>query len=389
MSVIKFPIHEVHTLFYLAGNVGTLRDPETSYYYALQSLNRHIEKVNSDSAQDLLLKGVWKEFYASLCRGPDQRLAASLNFIKEFFPKSADTLFFRDTDLLLYPDNFDGPLPLNGVTESEFKELQLLYRRILHRAQITGTDEYKSAVFKNIRTILSRPLGRELMNQIIQKLGDRPLEIRFADQSAYYVGEYRIDFALREEEVIHVLPNGEAATLKSPPFINLAHELIHLLHELDNEEEHSKTPDPIFDDLDTNSEERRTIYGNCSPTPSFRCHADSAISENSLRAQFFGLLQRTAHHSGIPHRGCAKCNFSFAVKHGIEGNIRKMVRQVSNGTRDRVIVESINSNSGRPAPSIPIIIEEATKDKALRNGLLRHIQSPVRDDDESDFKMRF
>lgn len=388
---VNFPINHVRSFFHLSQTLTALQDPYSCFSHSFTHLNSWINQSQVDNQVDSHLKKVWQIFYASLCSERTLDTFAitikSLRELEKFYPPSRNLGIFKDTDLLLYPDTQEGPIPLNGIRESSFRDLIHLYFKFFSHLRLTGSEEFNQKFLKDIRTILSRPLGRQLIQEIVNKmpLHFQLIEIRPSASCKYFPGKFIevICFSLEMMYMIQVLPNGESATIKSPSFINLAHELIHLLHKLNGHYVHidRQNPDPSLRRLDTNREERRTIYGNCGTEQSPACHPPTLINENNLRRQFIGLLLRNSHHSGVPHEGCAECNFKFAVRYGINGNVRRLIHKVSSGTLNHIVEQQMlaepTPTSPEPRASLAVIVNEVVRDRSLRQGpLLGLLRTP-------------
>ncbi len=378
VSPSLFPLNEVRSIIFVSGNVQVLKDRGTTFFHALGALNRQIERLEGNNERDVTLKNIWRELYSALYARPSlgetteqdisRSLLESCHKLGQYFPKKKPDLgAFSNTDLLLYPDSKkDWVLPLNGITVTGFTELAKLYRQFLMGVKIRGEIAFRDRVLADIRLILSRPLGRDLIQGIVSKMKwDMFIEIRPSTTCTFSPGESTdvIDLSLEPQNLIHVLPNGETMTLKSPSFINLAHELLHALHKYREEFVHIQ--DSTLHRLDTNREERRTIYGTCGNEKTASCHNDTPINDNALRKQFIGLLPRDTHHSGIAHSGCGKCNFAFAARYGVNGNVRTLFREISDGTLSRVVHRQMNTNptptTPQPRASITTILDEAVK----------------------------
>src|SRR5260221_169975 len=288
VSSSPFPLNEVRSIIFVAGNVQNLKDRGTTFFHAIGALNRRIERLEGNNERDVTLKKIWRDFYSSLLAIPslgertEQDISRSLleacHKLGQYFPKKKPDLgVFSNTDLLIYPDSQkDKILPVNGITVRGFVNTANLYDLFISSIKIKGDSAFKEQVLKDIRTILSRPLGRDLIYGIVTKMKMNSLiEIRPSTNCTFTPGELIdiIEFTFEPQNLIHVLPNGETMTLKSPSFINLAHELIHELNKLRGENIHIE--DPSLHRLDTNREERRTIYGTCGTEHIIGCHSDT------------------------------------------------------------------------------------------------------------------
>ncbi len=379
MSVnLAFPINDVYSLIRQAGTIRQLRDPDSSFYHQVSVLNGRIQQSRYNDPQDSLLKGIWGEFYRSLQNYDSARAEASLEVLQQYFPRNPNLEFFGDTDLVKYPDDYAGELPWNGIKESEFGGLTPLYLGLFSHLKLKGELNFNEGVLRDIRMILSRPMGRELIRRILNKMpsSQQCIEIYSSQSSSFQAGNpiQVIRHTLKPQRMIQILPDGHSVTLKSPSFINLAHEFIHLLHELEDERRHDDAliRDPTLHRLDTNREERRTIYGDCGTEHAERCHPVSLISDNGLRAQFSGLLQRITHHSGVFREGDERYNFEKAVQYGISGNILRLLPSIPEEDIDAVIERQMSAlstmTSPNPRAGVDVMWNAASRNRELRRG---------------------
>ena len=68
---------------------------------------------------------------------------------------------------------------------------------------------------------------------------------------------------------------------------------------------------------------------------------------------------------GYVHEGCAKCNFVFAARYGITGNVRQLVRHVSGNTLSQTIQRQLTvlptPTTPNPGAAVEAIIDEMMK----------------------------
>ncbi len=358
VPVSAFPTYEVRSLLCQAETFERLQDREAPFYYQMHALNGRIQKMQYMDFIDILLTRIWKNLYGAFCSGSNEQFAESYQALQKHFPRSCLPLgVFEDTDLVVYPDEDEGELPLNGIRASEFQELKELYFHLYLHLRIKGDQNFRAGVLKDIRMILSRPMGRDLIKEILKETPF--IEIHPSQKDEFIQGDF-IDFinhTLEFVNLIQVLPNGDLRTLKSPSFINLGHEFIHLLHKLKNKEVCEGTIDLDVSWLDTDREERETIYESC------EIGEANYFSENGLRRQF-GLLQRRFHQSGIYCNAGVFCirhaeeHFKFAVCCGIHGNVRALAGLVSAKTFNEAFRYQMRTAKSYTAQ---ILLEEALK----------------------------
>lgn len=202
VSPTLFPLNDVRSIIFVSGSVEVLKDRGTTFFHAMGALNRQIERLEGNNERDTTLKKIWRDFHTAVYAIPslgettEQDISRSLleasNRLARYFPKNKTELgAFSNTDLLLYPDSEGRKiLPLNGITVSGFTELAKLYRQFAMGLNIEGGDAFKERVFADIRMILSRPLGRILIQEIVSRLRwDSFIQIKHSTRCSYMPGE--------------------------------------------------------------------------------------------------------------------------------------------------------------------------------------------------------
>jgi hypothetical protein len=154
--------------------------------------------------------------------------------------------------------------------------------------------EFAKIVVTDTLLLLSRPTGRLLIQKVSEKLPGK-LYITFHYDFRYkHSPDPRICYSLADCYYYYLTEKG-IINAKAPTFSQLGHELIHCLHYLEDEGDHSVNP-RLAASLDSNEEEVRTIYG-------MQCcerHGETAISENQILKEF-GFPPRLF-HLGSAHR---------------------------------------------------------------------------------------
>jgi hypothetical protein len=238
------------------------------------------------------IRSAWNNFYASLDSKHSETIEQRFLELYSSFPADPNLEALSDTDLEVYPDDCpDSDLPAtgNGIKQNELDATLRLYREFQQKITIESTDvDLVQLINRDIRMILSRPLGRKLIRLInakpcqlvIRKTSDVPISGRLKR------GPYLITYSDQEYLLFQKIPTEKMRAAPSPSFIHFAHELIHFYHVLYDIAQDNQ-PDPLLNThLFTNKLECLTITGK---TPSEEVTQD--ISENAIRAEF-GLPER-------------------------------------------------------------------------------------------------
>jgi len=399
-----------------------LNDEEDYHYYKLRSLNERVQLLNGSDAE---LKEVWILFYKAVIDKTEPRATKRLfdKIKKEFFPASPRLMAFGDlenpkkcgTDLEIYSDDA-GDVP-NGIRESEieaFNQQYLEFASLLtfdtapvllnprDPTSFTSVDRgnFVNQVLQDVRILMSRPLGRELIQRILDrhKQNHIRIQIRAASSGCKYreLGFHRhqIDYAIHPAPFLQRMPGVGLVSLATPPFIRFGHELIHLLHYLDGEARH--LADPKIDPRNTNSEEWRTIDGKCrcpnhqSPPVDIRLRntldeegnlSIHPIHENSLR-DAFDLPQRETHFYGSSKHASDREKLVHAFRAGADADVMNVIQanRLSSPDLDHVVSKLADPSvsSQLPQDMIPRVLNAAINDRTLRRGrILGGIRSPT------------
>ena len=214
---------------------------------------------------------------------------------------------FFGTDLVVFSDEFPpNSLPLNGIHEPQFMNLTTLYNKICKgktKFVIEGDTKFKDLVLDSIKVLLTRRLGRELFKGLLQESGIKKIQIvellegeeDFDKKTGIATVGFNRTFI---DDSITQLADGQKAHLVSYHFIDLGHELIHVLHEPNKLIKEAPTFGKRFFDL----EEQVTITGLEKSLPTqFSDDPEelldftyNEINENNLRS-VFGLGYRISH----------------------------------------------------------------------------------------------
>lgn len=220
------------------------------------------------------------------------RIRSHLSYLKStsrcpYEDPSAKSLF-GESDVKVFRDDYHPPLPLWGIHKREMGFWKEWQDKMSATFSIKGRPGFRSIVQDNLRILLTRPLGRDLIRRI--SAGGRRIIIRNGMESLCHSEGASIDLRLRRCWVWTTLPSGTKDSTYQFLYISLAHELIHSLHFFD------KTfvghCPPTLDWSFSTLEEQRTITG-------FGKEGEyDRLCENGFRSQF-GLPLR-ANHEGNP-----------------------------------------------------------------------------------------
>jgi ankyrin repeat protein/NleD-like pathogen effector protein (putative zinc metallopeptidase) len=206
--------------------------------------------------------------------------------------------FWEDTDLELIADA-ENPQEFHQIRRSDARRALELYNAIADgntKMKIEGSSDFKKKILKNIKILLTRPLGRQLIGNICSL--KRDILIQEGERNKMTClpdGNLVVSFNL-DPYVLGISKclssNGNVQLEPNPAYILFAHELIHVLHRdafMDDQNWISVRDAlhrPSFDPLFTNLSEQLTIAG-LEDNPTLLC-------ENALRAEF-GMPARVSH----------------------------------------------------------------------------------------------
>lgn len=276
--------------------------------------NKHFEHLSIADPEVEKVRQLWLKFYC----GPEEVMWESRNELQAWvssYVKEVNPTFGGTGLVLVSGEAMESHLPTNAYPLDNLARLQELYHSALELFEISGDDDFKKRVCSEIKALLIHDEGQELFEELIQ-LGC-PSFIRIELGAKYFQINgfpYRITLRDVSDHSIYDCPDRQVPgktilrSLKTPRALTLAHELLHVLHNL-NECENEKLGEAakrIF----TNYEELRTIQG----TPT------SYVSENSIAASF-GMPPRYSHLSGNCSEDHHASNLARVVAVGIEGDL--------------------------------------------------------------------
>lgn len=274
----------------------------------------------------------------------ERKNASDSKIIEEIFVKSIteNTLPipfsnpFIFTDLMVFKESYKGAFPLNGINFKEsknskdipFDDLTSFYEDIRlgnTKFQIEGNEAFKEIVWRDIKKLLTRKLGRMLIKRLINKQKVETIKIIESERSRCTFGFESVTIYFYPSNNLWGISKnskGKKILIHLPSFLIFAHEMIHALYdhknphkkkELTKEMNNSNLIDLNFDNLD----EQENIIGIRQPidwqndqsvldldedeleklllsTPIFKYNK---ISENTLRSAF--RMPYRADHKGI------------------------------------------------------------------------------------------
>lgn len=225
----------------------------------------------------------------------------------ETLPMPADNLF-QGTDLVIFRDSYNGVLPLNGIKLAEFNQITQLVVDIYEgrtKFSFGGDEEYKKIAMANIIVLLTRRLGRQLFQELLNKDSIRRIEINPPPATSSRVYEGMNYVGSSTDGLTQVLfnpidgsidmavnyPSGERRRVPYPSYAVLGHELIHFL-----QSRMDHTLPPTLGRLFHNLDEQLTITGLANrilwgQTDSIRYNE---LNENDLLSAF-GRAYRLDH----------------------------------------------------------------------------------------------
>lgn len=295
---------------------------ELIHYY---SSSTHFQNLNSQDQRKIRELKKLEGYDLSKALRTTQIASQTLHlFFKDLESEPSETRVliprdnpFYQTDLTVFKNSYYGPLPSNGIYESDFKKLTRFYQKSL-APNSTGFDISGSALFqiefkRAYKKLLTRKEGRALIDLVLgtswfdylktkctlsssrvkisQSMGkclskhmSKCLKTPFF--SLHYERKYEVNLSWLGE-VHHLDKIGDTmATFTFPTVILLAHEFIHAAHYRKNRDWEAKDPTELV--LYTNAEEKVTITGELNGVN------QDPYSENSIR-EVFGFLPRIYH----------------------------------------------------------------------------------------------
>jgi hypothetical protein len=148
---------------------------------------------------------------------------------------------FAKTDLIVFSDDVQKDLPLNGINKAEFNKMEQLAEEIFSgKAKIKIDPEhpqFQQDAEEYIITLLTRPLGRKLIKKVMENDDIKSLRIDLDLKSSLSIPhktnpELFIGLAPKSKRTIvqGLTQTGQVKSYHLPQFLALGHELIHASH---------------------------------------------------------------------------------------------------------------------------------------------------------------
>lgn len=308
-----------------------LHSPHDYNSHAFRDLNIRVNRIETPLFDPV--KQVWNQFYKSVQGGKADEIWDGFRIFSSSFPTHREQLRdLADTDLVPCENVYIDPHPLpNALLKSEVEPLLKRYSDFIQLIQIDSSQMahldpglFKEQVKRDVRMLLSVPLGRQLIDRIMAKVTFKTkITIAPADRFKYNHPKkskrdpdtHRIKYSIDPAFFYQELPGVGLRSLTSPPFIVLAHELLHMVHMMEGTFHHDLNP--LLDlDLETNEEERHVIRN-------LKCcskHEPDPCNEETLRAQL-GLPVRFTHLAGCKPSDPPDVAYVTALKVGAKMDV--------------------------------------------------------------------
>lgn len=216
--------------------------------------------------------------------------------------------FLKHGTICVKDSAMPDPRPNNLVSETELKQMKQL-RNVLFNPKagvlkIEGSLAFVSKTKRQLEKMLTYEAGRQILKELCEHKKELTIRSGSRNEACYLSNEV---FLTHKGVTLIGYENGLNATIPSPPWIILGHELVHMLHHYSNEflvNREMVTPDEY---LWTDGEEYKTIGDPKNPI--------NPISENGLR-------EKSIHPLRIYHRGGFKSGpLEVKIEKCFEGNI--------------------------------------------------------------------
>lgn len=248
------------------------------------SLNDNVNPVNP------LGKGIQKSFPSHLLEQIVES-SANQNSIfcsnKDFWSKAdkllsttctpkEDSPFFH-TDLCIFPDDYQGLLPLNGIREKSYHKAVALFESISNDhtiLKIEGDAQFRDLILISVKILLTKKIGRQFFHKLLlrpEKISIRKADANSGEESCQIKNVISLDTDSTVFVYTREPETGKLSLLEQPLFLSLAHELIHEFY--DDHLDDDLFQEPTIGKDFTNIAEQRTITGFKSELPVFKTEA--------------------------------------------------------------------------------------------------------------------
>jgi ankyrin repeat protein len=182
-------------------------------------------------------------------------------------PIPKDSLL-KGLDLIIFKDDFPGNLPLNGIRKTDFDQWNHKYEEICQnrtRLKIVGNDAFRQQMLRAIETMISRRLGRNLLDKVIfEKSKLQEVTLCETDQASAATQDiYRpvISINTKQKYLIITQINGRKIAVERALHMIVFHEMAHVSHAEEIEKEKRYEKEPTLHPKMSNIEEQITITG--------------------------------------------------------------------------------------------------------------------------------
>lgn len=192
----------------------------------------------------------------------DKMLHPIFDSVNENIRKMPADNVFSDTDLIVFKDSYSGLLPINGIKESEFNKLCVLYDNVCKNQTYIHLINSSKESDRVIKTLLTREIGRKLIAKCAL---DKTFAVRilFGENLTGYSPDSKMVIAQASlnAKIFADSPDGFRRSRESSIEIAIAHELIHHLHHCAGTAESNVLAKPVFEKDYDSLEEQATITG--------------------------------------------------------------------------------------------------------------------------------
>lgn len=182
-------------------------------------------------------------------------------------PIPEDSLL-KGLGLIVFKDDFPGNLPSNGIRKTDFDQWNQKYEEICQnqtRLKIVGNDAFRKEMLIAIETMISRRLGRNLLDKVIfekSKLQEVTLcETDKASAATQDIYHPVISINTKQKYLIITQINGRKIAVERPLNMVVFHEMDHVSHAEEIDKEKRYKTDPTLHPKMSNIEEQITITG--------------------------------------------------------------------------------------------------------------------------------
>lgn len=322
------------------------------YYYAAQKLDPLVKTWQVTTEIDQRIRNLWNDLFQNLEEKKELFVGAVIHDLNRIFSQFylQNKEEFRDTDLIIYPDNYLQTLPASGVQASEFQNLRKLYRDVLQMLEIEEPVTFQEFMKKNIRILLTRKEGREFFQELLrQSQGKTRFKIERAKKTLFISSRPNeidtIQFSTDKFlPILYLLKNDQKVLVYPLDFTELFHEFVHLLHAqtdkgVQKQNLCTQANDPVHF---PNLEEEITIQG-----PGF--------NENQILASFglFSRIQYLVPLDFSPDYSEWNNLYNLALVNLPDQYARLL--KIIPASRTRKIIETLRKENQAPSSAIEIL----------------------------------